>query len=398
MKILFVKRLYEPVGGSESLTYHLATGLAARGHDVRVVCMWPAGPDRRYGVERFHPMVHDGHRVFHDRGVQVVQVRPRGGVFGAAMDWTALLDLMRMDVLEAYARDREIVHNVLRESVESAIEAARRVGAALVQTPLPHPGQFHGGDTATDFRNYREADAITAMTEWERRWYAKAVGLDITRIVTTGLGSTSHRSEGGPEFRRRHRIPPAAPMVLFIGRKERYKGYIQMLDATERVWREFPETRFVFIGMQGWYSTFVDDFARYHDERILDFESVGDDVKRGGLDACDIFCMPSKHESFGIPFLEAWTFGKPVIGGDQPTTREIVSDGIDGLLVPQSADRVADAILELLRDPARRAAMGRAGALKLARYTWERTLERTEEAYRIALAHRAERTAERAFA
>ena len=161
MRILFVKRLYEPVGGSETLAYHLATGLVARGHDVRVVCMWPAGREHRYRVDRLQPRVHDGYRVFRDRGVEVVQMKPPGGLLGAAVDWTALLDLMRMDVLEAYARDRDVVHNISRESIESSITVAERVGAALVLTPLVHPGQFHGGDTPTDIRNYGEADAIT---------------------------------------------------------------------------------------------------------------------------------------------------------------------------------------------------------------------------------------------
>jgi glycosyltransferase involved in cell wall biosynthesis len=399
VRILFVKRLYEPVGGSESLTYHLATGLAARGHDVRVASMWPPREDRGYRVDRFRPTEFDGYRVFRDRGVEVVQVRPRGGFLGAAADWTALLDLMRMDVLEPYASDREIVHNVCRESIESSIEAAQRVGAASVLTPIPHPGQFHGGDTPADIRNYRAADAICSLTEWERRWYARR-GLDITRIVTTGLGSTSSpiAPGAGAEFRRRHRIPAEAPVVLFIGRKERYKGYIQLLDASELVWREFPETRFVFIGIQGWYSTFVDDFARYRDERILDLGSASGETKRAALEACDVFAMPSLHESFGIVYLEAWAFEKPVIACDIPTSREIVTHGVDGLLTLQRGDRVSEAILTLLRDPALRLRMGRAGKAKAQRYTWEYALDRTEDAYRIALEHKRAEDLERATA
>lgn len=398
MRILFVKRLYEPIGGSESLTYHLATGLVARGHDVRVVCMWPPRQERRYRVDRLQPVAYDGYRVFRDRGVEVVQVKPRGGILGAAVDWTALLDLMRMDVLEPYAHDREVIHNVCRESIESCIEVSERVGAALVMTPLVHPGQFHGGDTPTDIRNYHQADAVTAMTEWERRWYARW-GVDITRVVTSGLGSTSQPARGtGAEFRRRHAIPKDAPLVLFIGRKERYKGYIQLLDATELVWREFPETRFVFIGIQGWYSTFVDDFARYRDERILDFENASGDLKRAALDACDVFAMPSIHESFGIPFLEAWSFEKPVIAGDIPTSREIVAHGVDGLCVQQRGEAVAHGILTLLRDAALRERMGRAGRSKVAHYSWDRTLDRTEEAYAIAVAHKRGRLQERVSA
>ena len=186
--------------------------------------------------------------------------------------------------------------------------------------------------------------------------------------------------------------------MLFIGRKERYKGYIQLLDSTELVWREFPETRFIFIGIQGWYSTFVDDFARYRDERILDFENASVELKRAALDACDAFAMPSVHESFGIPFLEAWSFEKPVIAGDIPTSREVIAHGVDGLCVPQRRDAIAGAILQLLHDPALRRRMGRAGRSKVAHYSWRRTLDLTEETYRIALDHRRSGALERASA
>lgn len=388
MKVLFVKRLYGPIGGSESLTYHLATGLAARGHDVRAACVWrPDGEQPRYRADWFSPVAYEDHRVFWDRGVEVIQVRPRGGMLGAIVDWTAFLDLMRREVLEGYAADRDIVHNVGRESIESAIEVGARVGAGVVLTPLPHVGQLHGGDTPTDVANYRMADAIIAMTEWERRWYARH-GIDITNVVTTGAG-VDRRADGDPrEFRRRYGVPEDAPIVLFIGRKERYKGYIQVLDATELVWRQFPETRFVFIGLPGWYSTFFDDFARYRDERILDLENAPPEVKRHALAACDVFTMPSRWESFGMSYLEAWAYGKPVVACDIPTSRELVTDGIDGLLVPQRATRLGEAFLRLLRDPDLRARMGEAGRGKVRLFSWDRVLDRTEEAYRVALARR----------
>ena len=58
MKVLFTKRNYAPMGGSESLTYQWATRLAARGHDVRVVC----------------GQAFDQRPRFEDRGVDVIQV------------------------------------------------------------------------------------------------------------------------------------------------------------------------------------------------------------------------------------------------------------------------------------------------------------------------------------
>lgn len=386
MRLLFTKRGYSPIGGSESLTYQFATRLAARGHDVRVVCAWPGEKEEvAYRGAAFDPIVRDDHRVFVDRGVEVVQVKPRGGIFGMAADATTLLDLMRGDILERYAEDRELIHNVGREYLDSSIEVAEELGLPLVLTPLAHPGQFHGGDTVADIARYGRASAITTMTEWERGWHAQH-GIDAGRIVVTGMGPNATSGGDVAAFRARHRIPEGAPIVLYVGRKERYKGYIQLLDATETVWRTHPDARFVFIGLPGFYSTFFDDFQRYSDERIVHLESAGPDEKDAALEACSVFAMPSRHETFGLGYLEAWLHGKPVIGGLVPALRDVIDDGADGLLVPQRASDVARAILRLLDDPVAAAAMGARGRAKVAeRWNWDAVMDRVEAAYAIAV-------------
>ncbi|MEK6206842.1 MAG: glycosyltransferase family 4 protein [Chloroflexota bacterium] len=371
MKLLFTKRAYARVGGSESLAYQFATRLAARGHDVRVVC----------------GQAFDDRRVFTNEGVEVVQVKPRGGFLGSVADASTLIDLMRTDVLEWYAEDRDVIHNIGREYLDSSLEVAETLGTPIVLTPLAHPGQFHGGDTPSDFARYRRADAITTMTDWEKGWFASE-GVDEARIVTTGMGPNAVRSRDGLAFRAAHGIPADAPLVLYIGRKERYKGYIHVLDAAELVWRKHPDTRFVFIGIPGFYSSFFDEFARYADERIVDIERASGTEKSAALDACDVFAMPSLHETFGLGYLEAWLHERPVVGGDIPPLREVIADGVDGFCVRQRVEDVAGAIGKLLDDPVLRSTMGRAGSAKLReKWDWDRVIDRVEKAYARALAH-----------
>ncbi len=313
-------------------------------------------------------------------------MKPKGGILGLAADATTLVDLMRYEILQRYAADREVVHNVGREYLDSTMEVASELELPLVLTPLAHPGQFHGGDARSDFARYRRASAITTMTPWERRWYVEHA-MEPSRVVVTGMGPNVARSSGGAAFRASRRIPLDAPVVLYIGRKERYKGYIQLLDAAETVWREHPDTRFVFIGIDGFYSTFFDDFARYRDERIVDIECADAAEKAAALDACDVFAMPSRHETFGLGYIEAWIHERPVIGGDIPPLRDVISHGVDGLLVRQRAPEVADAIVRLLEDPALREAMGRAGRRKVSdRWDWDLVIDRVENAYQAALA------------
>jgi glycosyltransferase involved in cell wall biosynthesis len=152
------------------------------------------------------------------------------------------------------------------------------------------------------------------------------------------------------------------------------------------VWQRYDETRFVFIGVPGFYSAMVDEFARYTDERIIEIERAGAAEKSAALDACDVYAMPSVHETFGIGYLEAWLHEKPVIGGDIPPLREVITQGVDGLLVPQKIEDIARAVTRLLDSPELRGAMGRAGNAKLReRWDWDRVMDRVEEAHRRAV-------------
>jgi len=92
------------------------------------------------------------------------------------------------------------------------------------------------------------------------------------------------------------------------------------------------------------------------------------------LAATDILALPSRTDSFGIVFLDAWVNGKPVIGANAGGIPGVVSDGIDGLLVPfGDVGALATALRTLLDDPALRARLGAAGREKVLRqYTWER--------------------------
>ncbi|HET9011700.1 MAG TPA: glycosyltransferase family 4 protein [Gemmatimonadaceae bacterium] len=365
MRILFTKRTFAPMGGSESLTYQFATRLAARGHDVRVVCGQAFDDRARYT----------------ENGVDVVQVKPRGGLLGMVADASTLVDLMRVDELARYAEDRDLIHNVGREYLDSSLRVAEELDLPIVLTPLAHPGQFHGGDTSSDFERYRRASAITTMTEWERGWYASH-GIDPYRVVMTGMGPNASRSRDGAGFRARHGIPADAPIVLFIGRRERYKGFIHVLDSADLVWRTHPDTRFVFIGVPGFYGAMVDEFARYTDERIVAIEKASGAEKSAALDACALYAMPSLHETFGIGYLEAWLHEKPVIGGDIPPLREVITHGTDGLVERQKVEDIAAAVTALLDDAGLRQRMGRAGAAKLAeRWDWDRVMDRVEDAY-----------------
>jgi glycosyltransferase involved in cell wall biosynthesis len=106
--------------------------------------------------------------------------------------------------------------------------------------------------------------------------------------------------------------------------------------------------------------------------------------------AADIFVAPSKYESFGLIFIEAMCFGKPVVAYDVGGAAELIDDGVDGVLATAGdPQRLADCIARLVEDRALREEIGRnARATYEAAYTTERMVDRLEAYYRAILAGR----------
>lgn len=369
MRIVIAKKLLSSVGGSEIVARQLGQALAARGHDVLCIGLRPAWP--RPGIPEHVSRSMEG-PAFHAEGaLRYVYLPPRLGRLGAAIDGLLPTSLADPDALAAVLAGADLVHVIAREWAGPLERAARRVGAAFVETPLVHPGQPFSGGSAASIARYRRDDAVVALTDWEATWYREH---GARRVHVTGLGASI---DGLPE------VPADPATVLFVGRKERYKGYHALRDAAKLVWRERPDARFVAIGQRAWYGRLERSGS---DPRWVDLPVVDERTKAEAYARATIFAMPSEHETFGHTYLEAWAAGRPVIAGDIPPLREVVRDGIDGSLARNDPPDVARAILSMLADPVRAATMGAAGRERVReRWTWPIVAERTEAAYAAAL-------------
>jgi glycosyltransferase involved in cell wall biosynthesis len=90
------------------------------------------------------------------------------------------------------------------------------------------------------------------------------------------------------------------------------------------------------------------------------------------MDACDVFCLPSRREAFGIVYIEAMIRGKPTIGCAGTGAAEIITPGIDGYLVREDDGAQLAALLgTLFRDAGLRHTLGEAAAVKASRFTWQ---------------------------
>ena len=161
-----------------------------------------------------------------------------------------------------------------------------------------------------------------------------------------------------------------------------------MILSMKLVWQERPEARLLIAGAATRSTPFFQQLIQSRltpaeQARIIYLHNFAESEKPDLFAACDVFAYPSRYESFGISFIEAWAAGKPVVGCWAGAVPSIVSDGIDGLLVPVN-DPVSLGItlLRLLEAPELRQRLGQTGRDKvLERYAWEVVTHRWREVY-----------------
>jgi len=236
----------------------------------------------------------------------------------------------------------------------SAHRTAHELGIPFVVTPFVHPGQW--GDGPYDVSYLQQCDAVIGLVESDADYLA-TLGVPRAKLHVIGVSPDLPPMADGVAFRKRHGIGDR-PMVLYVGRMMRQKGAPDLVAAARRFLNERPEVQFVFIGPAS-------------DSEQLIFENTPPQVrylgkvsaqeKADALHACDVFCMPSTSEILPTVYLEAWTYGKPVIGGTAHGLDTLVSNNGAGVNVTQDAVRLASAISDYVDKPELRQAHGRKG-------------------------------------
>jgi len=388
MNLLYTLTAYPPsIGGAQLYTHHLAQQMLVR-HSVQVVSQWDDNrTDWLLGTTLLAPMRDRNYSIdgidVHRIGLswwEKLRIVPCLPIYYPLMN-IALPPIAGCIErhLSPYAAQADLVHNVRigREAISYAsFQVARKRDIPFVLTPVHHP-RWVGWRYRPYIKLYAMADIILALTNVEKQTLAK-LGVSEERIFVTGMGPILAEQAYPERFLSEHEID--GPMILFLGQQYRYKGYREVLRAAPLVWERVREAHFVFIGPAVGRSE--SDFGAQSDRRIHYLGRVDLQTKTDALAACTLLCVPSRQESFGGVYVEAWSFGKPVIGCDIPAVAEVISDCIDGYLVAQEPAQIAERICHLLLHPDHALVMGQAGQRKLtARYTWDRIAELTERAY-----------------
>lgn len=186
-------------------------------------------------------------------------------------------------------------------------------------------------------------------------------GVDLTRF---------HPRNSGRRVLSELGVEPGSPLVGLLGRLDRGKGVDVFLRAAAMCRAEFPRARFVVCGgeIEG-HEAVARGAARLARElgladavRFTGWRYGPGDMPEVHAALSVLASASTLPESFGLVLIEAMATGKPVVATNHGGPREVCVAGETALLVPPEDPRLlADAILELLRDPPRAAAMGGAG-------------------------------------
>jgi glycosyltransferase involved in cell wall biosynthesis len=225
----------------------------------------------------------------------------------------------------------------------------------------------------------RRAARVIAITAALRRFCVEAVGLPPQKVEVVHYGLDAPPAPWGenPEVG----VPEDARVLLCVARLAPQKGVDVAVRALARVREAEPRAVLVVLG-EG------PERQRLAGEGVYLPGRVGDVAP--WYRRAELLVHPARWEGFGLALLEAMLAAKPVVATGVSATPEIVADGETGLLVPpDDGEALAAALLDLLADPGRAAAMGEAGLARARKeFSVEKMAGRTAAVYASVSAER----------
>lgn len=350
-------------GGICRYTYDLAHGLADLGNEVHVISKSESREEYDY----------------RDGNVFVHKVTPQSIDF---LNLSFLMPVSKKNLSYSYAvcqKLLDLVHSDGIQIVESPLWDAEGFVFSLVkpvplvvriETPLCKVAEIQEWKITKDLKfahwmegeTVRRADKVIAIS--------KAIGTLICDYHTV-LEDKIEVSPLGID------LPDNYPSlidterdtldVLFVGRLEKRKGIETLFEAIPVVIDRVPNARFTLVGGDTHVSPLGGSYKKYLLKSLnkkyhpyLHFAGfVSDAELMEYYRNCDIFVAPSLYESFGLIYLEAMGWGKPVIGCDVGGVPEVIVNGETGIIVPSGdAKALAEAISLLLVNREKRRTMG----------------------------------------
>ena len=213
----------------------------------------------------------------------------------------------------------------------------------------------------------RRCEVLLAVSEATKRDLVELHGIDPERVVVAhpgGGGATAGAEPAGSDPDRLAAIGLSGPFFLQVGRVERRKNQLAALAAVESL----PGMRLVCAG--GVHDAGIADRVRTSPAGVLLGRVPAGDLALLYRNATAVV-VPSLHEGFGFPVLEAMAAGTPVVTSRRSSLPEVGGDAVLYVENPEDSQALAEALSQIGQEPLR-SRLIRAGRERAAEFTWER--------------------------
>ncbi len=223
-------------------------------------------------------------------------------------------------------------------------------------------------ETQTIFRAAEQrCRALITDSRFAQAELARELAIAPERLVPIPLGAAPPRAPVPVKLD----IAGLSPFVLYVGTPEARKGFDTLLEAMALVARERSDIHLVVTHRLG-------SWVLPRNVRIVELGHVDDDTLAALYRACVALALPSRHEGFGLPVIEAMSYGAPVIAANAASLPEAGGDAAH-YVPPSDPAALAAAILRVAGDEEYAGDLRRRGPIHAAAFTWEQTATRTLE-------------------
>ncbi|MEQ1577533.1 MAG: glycosyltransferase family 4 protein [Hyphomicrobium sp.] len=369
MRILMVSARFPPyMGGVEAHVYEVASRMASRGHDVTVLTTDTAGQlEASSQIGRIH--------------VIRVKAWPRNRDYYYAPEVVRHILGGSWDVIHVQG-----YHTLV----------APMAMAAAIRKKIPFVLTFHSGGHSSRIRNalrrlqhrmlaplVRRAAQLVAVSEFEATLFSSAMKIPRERFAVVPNGAQLIEAPGTTP------TPAQTPMIVSIGRLERYKGHHRAIEAFPSVLKHIPEARLRILGEGPYKQELISLTGRLG---LLDRVEIGGipmgerSTMTALLSQASLIVLLSDYEAHPIAVMEALSLKRPVLVTDSSGLSEIAKNGY-ATAIPLSSTKsaIADAMVREILSPHAPPGMHLP--------TWDNCTDRLVEVYgKVAAQDRKERS------
>ena len=206
-------------------------------------------------------------------------------------------------------------------------------------------------------------------------------------IIPNGVVAKTVNPEEVIDFKQKYNVNnyPILCMIASFAWDWKVKGVMILIEAFKKVLSDQPKARLLVVG-DGHYRAMLEDFVAKEDLKQQVIFTGNMDNPFIALFVCDIYCHISLNEAYPVAPLEAMIVGKPVIASNDGGLPEVITDGIDGILVNSNPDSVAKAILSLVENSnLRRELSEKAVITAKVKFSWKEIIKEYLKLYKKEL-------------